>query len=160
MGGPRKYHNAGNGADATEVHHPDGFLDVEVVEYGAAVDAVICRLTVDCPRRVTVHPLMLVGVSLVLTTIVDERLLLERQVLHCACQCQQTKTFPRDINLVLFRKSLAVNADVVLTTSKVMIQSASILCSTCLNNLGLSSYKELVLTYLLTNLLVSIPKIL
>ena len=86
MSGPGQYNDAGDGSDAAQVDHPDRFLDVEVVEYGAAVNAVIGRLTVDRPGRVTVHPLVLAGVPLVLTTIVDERFLLKRQVLHCVQQ--------------------------------------------------------------------------
>jgi len=82
MSRPRENDEPGDGADASEVDHPDGFFDVEVVEYGTAVNAVVSRLTVDSPRRVTVHPLVLTGVSLVLATIVYERLLLERKVLH------------------------------------------------------------------------------
>ena len=46
-------------------------------EVGARLDAV------DRPGRVAVHPLLLGGVTLVLTATVDERLLLERQVLNC-----------------------------------------------------------------------------
>jgi len=56
---PRQYDDAGDGANAAEVDHPDRFLDVEVVEYGAAVNTVIGRLTVDCTRRVAMHPLLL-----------------------------------------------------------------------------------------------------
>jgi len=83
MCGPRKYDDAGHGAHTPEVDHPDGFLDVEVVEYSTAVYAVVGGLSVDCPGRMAVHPLVLVGVPLVLTTIIDERFFLERQVLHC-----------------------------------------------------------------------------
>jgi len=82
MSSPRKHDDTGDRADAAEVDHPDGFFDVEVVEYCAAVDAVIGRLAVDRPRSVAVHPLVLRRVSLVLSAVVDERLLLERQVLH------------------------------------------------------------------------------
>ena len=80
--GPRQHDDAGHGANAAEVDHPDGLLDVEVVEDGAAVDAVVARAAVDRPRRVSAHPLLRGGVPLVLATIVDERLLLERKVLH------------------------------------------------------------------------------
>ena len=102
MSCPREYDDAVDGADTTEVDHPDGFFDVEVVEDGAAVDAVVSRLSVDRPGRVTVHPLVLTGVPLVLTTIVDERFLLERQVLHCACACQQARrcTIPILANMI------------------------------------------------------------
>jgi len=82
VSGPGENDDAGHGADAAEVDHPDGFLDVEVVEDGAAVDAMVAGVTVHRSGGVASHPLVLAGVPLVLTTVVDERLLLERQVLH------------------------------------------------------------------------------
>jgi len=46
--GPGQYDDAGDGADTAEVDHPDRFLDVEVVEYSAAVYAVVGGLAVHC----------------------------------------------------------------------------------------------------------------
>jgi len=87
---PRENHDTGNAPRAAEVHHPDRLLDVEVVEYRAAVNAEVgARLdAVDGPGGVTVHPLLLSGVTLVLATTVDERLLLERQILNWTNNCQ------------------------------------------------------------------------
>jgi len=82
MSGPCEDDQSGHGPHAPEVDHPDGLLDVEVVEYGAAVYAVVGRFTVHGARRVTSHPLLLAGVTLVLASVVDERFLPERQVLH------------------------------------------------------------------------------
>lgn len=64
----------------SEVDHPDGTVDVEVVEHRAAGQSVV-SLSVHCPRCVTVHPLIS-NVTLYLTSIVDPRFLPERQILH------------------------------------------------------------------------------
>ena len=63
-----------------KVDHPDGFLHVEVVEYGAAVERLVV-VPVHCARSLAVHPLV-PDVSLVLPLVVDPRLLLIRHVLH------------------------------------------------------------------------------
>lgn len=73
--------DARNGRLSTKVDHPDGLLDVEVVEYGAAVYRLI-RSPVHCPGRLRVNPLAL-DVSFVLSsTTVYERLLTIGQILH------------------------------------------------------------------------------
>ena len=91
MSGPRENDQSRHGPHASEVDHPDGLLDVEVVEYGAAVYAVVGLFTVHGARRVTSHPLLLAGVTLMLASVVNERLLLERQILHCATAYSEHK---------------------------------------------------------------------
>lgn len=63
-----------------QVHHPDGFLHVEVVQDGATVQALVC-IAIHSPRCMTMHPLI-TDVTLVVTTIIYPRLLLKSQVLN------------------------------------------------------------------------------
>ena len=60
----------------SQVDHPDGFLHVEVVKDGAAVEALVV-VAIHCSGRVSVHPLI-ANVALVVSPVVDPRFLLER----------------------------------------------------------------------------------
>ena len=64
---------------AAEVHHPDGFLYVEVVEDGAAVESLV-EVSVYGPARVPMHP-PVPDVTFEVTLVVDPRLLPEGDVL-------------------------------------------------------------------------------
>ena len=77
---PRDDNNTGDVGLLAQVDHPDGFLHVEVVEYGAAVEGLVV-VPVNCARSLAVHPLV-PDMPLVLPLVVDPRLLLVRHVLH------------------------------------------------------------------------------
>ena len=77
---PRHDNDATDLLAVAKVHHPDGLLDVEVIQNGAAVQCLV-EVAIDSPGGVTVHPLV-ARVTLVLAFIVDPRFLLERHVLN------------------------------------------------------------------------------
>ena len=77
---PRDDDHASNLGLPAEVHHPDGFLHVEVVQYGTAVEALV-EITVNGPGSVAMLP-SVTDVTFVVTFVVDPRFLLVRQILH------------------------------------------------------------------------------
>ena len=101
---PSQYDDPGDVHLAAEVDHPDWFLDIEVVENGAAVRRMI-GFAVDRTTRMPVDPLVL-DVTLVLSaTTVNERLLLEREILNCIIR--------KPIRVHENRNRLCVSCDII-----------------------------------------------
>ena len=95
---PRDNDDARDSRALAEVYHPDGRLDVEVVQHGAAVYAVVhvgtpVQLVLVDYVVVAGRVLMTSSMTLILTSTVDERVLLVGQVLHC------TSSSPRSVIL-------------------------------------------------------------
>lgn len=79
---PCKNDDAGYFSLAANVDHPDGFIDVEVVEDRAGVQVLLVGQSIDRPGSVSVLPLV-AHVTLQLTTITHPRFLVERKILNC-----------------------------------------------------------------------------
>ena len=124
---PRDDDDAGDGGPLAEVDHPDGRLDVEVVEHGAAVNArvhhaggaVSASLLVRRRTPVVDDVVTDAGsgqlsvtsrVTLVLATTVDERVLLVRQVLHCTSHTARARRQDSD-TLESFLSKVAFESD-------------------------------------------------
>ena len=77
---PRDDLDSGDPGALSEVYHPGGSINIEVIEHGAAVHA-DGDVAVDSSRSVAADPLT-ANVALVLTLVVDPRTPLKRDVLH------------------------------------------------------------------------------
>ena len=80
LSNPCENDDPGDDGLASNVDHPDGLLNVEIVKYGAAMDGLV-YLSVNGPRSVAVHPVVLY-VTLELSLVVNERLFAVDEILN------------------------------------------------------------------------------
>ena len=89
---PGEYDDAGDLDLLAEVDHPDGPVDVEVVEDGAGVERSVGD-SVHCSAGASVLPAR-ANVPLHMPTIADPRLLVVRHVFHCIVSSSSSKRHP------------------------------------------------------------------